>query len=106
MPLNVPWLPLVIVMSPSSNPVTASEKVKVNVIGPLAVPATSSLIVRVGAAVSMTSDSLAVLLVLPAASVAVAVTGLLPLVLSERLPLVGVAVSVSTDQIPPVAVVV
>ena len=56
LPLNVPWLPLVIVMSSAAKPVTASEKVKVKVIGPVAVSDTSSLIVRVGAWVSKVSD--------------------------------------------------
>ena len=43
---------------------------------------------------------------LPAASVAMAVTALLPLMFNESVPLVGVALPVSTDQVPPVAVVV
>ena len=42
---------------------------------------------------------------LPAASVAVTPTALMPLALSASVPLVGVAVAVLTDHAPPVAVV-
>ena len=58
-----------------------------------------------GAVVSITNVDVTALDVLPAASVAVADTVLLPFAFRLRVPELGVAVCVFTDQVPPVAVV-
>ncbi|MNF03265.1 hypothetical protein D3C80_2025410 [compost metagenome] len=90
--------------------------VTVTVLPASAVPATVGVVLLVsaalvtagalGAVVSMVSDWVAGVDVLPAASVAVADTGLAPLALRLSEPAVGVAVARSIDQFPPVAVVV
>ena len=60
----------------------------------------------VGAVVSMVRVWLPAVETLPAASVAVTETALEPLVLRLSVPVLGVAVPRSTDQLPPLAVVV
>ncbi|WP_211109085.1 hypothetical protein [Azospirillum brasilense] len=59
-----------------------------------------------GSVVSMVSDCVPGAETLPAASVAVAETGLAPLAFRLSEPVVGVAVARLTLQFPPVAVVV
>ena len=52
LPESVPAVPPLTATSPTTNPVTCSEKVNVNTTGPVAVPAVSSVMVTVGAAKS------------------------------------------------------
>ncbi|MNU00941.1 hypothetical protein D3C72_2441900 [compost metagenome] len=59
-----------------------------------------------GTVVSMVRDCVPAADTLPAASVAVAETGLAPLAFRLSAPEVGVAVARSMDQFPPVAIVV
>ena len=72
----------------------------------MAVPLLLSVIATVGAVESITSVCVPAELTLPAASVAVTDTELLPLAFRESDPLAGVAEPVLTLQVPSVAVVV
>ena len=65
-----------------------------------------SVITTLGKLVLMTKACVPTALTLPAASVAVTETELLPLALSPKMPLVGTAVAVLTLQVPLVAVTV
>ena len=64
------------------------------------------VIATAGAVVSTTNVCVTALDVFVAASVAVTDTELLPLASIDKVPLSSFAVPVSTDQVPPVAVVV
>ena len=100
-------MPFATVMSSAKKSLIASLNVNVNVISPFTadVPPVSSVIETVGTVVSTVSVCVPAALTLPAASVAVTETELVPFAFTEREPLVGVAEPVSTLQVPSAAVV-
>ena len=94
-------------MRPSSTPEVVPESVTAALCS-IALTTLSSAVVAIvmlGAVVSITSDWFTIA-GLPAASVAVTLTAFAPLVFSNSVPLVGVALAVLMLQVPPAEAVV